>query len=767
MQDDDHKPEHPEGDHLPAGRHHPIAVATPRQDRPLALDLREAERAPPDAGAIDLRHYWRILMRRKWTVLAALGIVFFTVLVATLMQTPIYRATTTIQIDRDTPQVLQVEGMNTSNSMGYVDDNFYPTQYELLRSLALSQRVAAQLHLARDPDFQHLGAPTAMARLASTFLHRGKVQAKATLTDADSAALGGYVNAGLDIEPIKDTRLVLINFDSASPDLASRVANAVADNFIAANLEHSFNSSAYARQYLEQRLAQLKQKLEDSEKELVAVAAQEKIFTGIDGKATLPAENLAALNASLATAQDARISAEARWKLASSTSGEALPGDVANMAGGSIVAQLRQNRSDLMAQYQEKLGTYKPNYPVMLALKGRIDDLDRQIATEYANIKAAAKSNYESAKAREDLLKSQMDQLKGQVLDQQTRSVRYGTLQRDVNTNQQLYDALLQRYKEIGIAGGVTSNNMSVVDRATVPGGPYKPNLRNNLMMATFFGLLLGAGLAIFFDHLDDTLKTAEDIETQLRLAVLGVVPRSRELSPLEALKDQRSGVAEAYRSVRTALQFSTDSGVPRTLLVTSATPAEGKSTTAIALARNFAQLGKRVLLIDADLRNPSLHRSLAIDNATGLSNVLSGAANPQDVIRNLPDGSLQVMTSGPLPPDPAELLAGSKMLSLLTVALAKYDQVVLDGPPTMGIADAVILAHIVKGTLLIVEAGGTRRDVALGALKRLTSARAHVLGALLTKFDARTSGYYYHYDHYYYDYKADDGQPAKLEQQS
>ncbi len=756
MQQDEQNPGQPDANQMQESQQRALALASARPDRALSLDLPNEER-DSNKDEIDLRHYWQILLRRKWTVLAALGIVFFTVLVATLLMTPVYRASTTIQIDRDTQQVVQVQGMNAQE--GYGDETFYATQYELLRSAALSERVASQLHLANDPIYLHLQNPSSLSRLRSMILP-GKKPEKTLASDADSAALGDFVNAGLNIEPVKDTRLVQISFDSTNPQLAARIANAVADNFIAANLEHTFNASAYARSYLEGRLAQLKQKLEESEAQLVAVADKEGIFLGADGKTSLPSDKLAALNIALAGAEDARIGAEARWRQASASSGTSLSSDLLT---GSIVAQLRQNRVDLMGQYQQKLSVYKPGYPSMLALKGQIDELDKQISAEFVNVKSAAHSQYQAALAHEQLLQQQMDEAKSEVLTQQNHSIRYNVIQRDVSTNQQLYDALLQRYKEIGVAGGITTNNMSVVDRAAIPGGPYKPDLRRNLLLGTLFGLALGVGLALFFDYLDDTLKTSEDIEKQLQLAVLGVIPRLKDTTPLEALKDQRSAFAEAYRSVRTALQFSTDHGVPRTLLITSSSPSEGKSTTALSLARNFAQLGKRVLLIDADLRNPSQHRTLGLDNDKGLSNVLSGAAKPQDVIQHLAEGDLDLLTSGPVPPNPGELLAGAKMLSLLTVAMAKYDQVILDGPPTMGIADAVILSHIAEGTLMVVDSGATRREVARRAVKRLAAGRARLIGVLLTKFDANVRGYYYSYaDQGYYSYGGDQAKLAK-----
>ncbi len=752
---------HPEGDRLPVEQQNPLARASMRPEHLLSLDKNDGEHEG-DKGDIDLRRYWQVLLKRKWTVILAFGIVFLSALVATLLMTPIYRASTTIQIDRDTVKVMQVQGMNDNNSdVAYNDAAYYKTQYQLLQSTALSRRVAAELHLANDPGYQHLQDAAPLSKLTG-MLVPGKKPERATLaSDAQSSELGDFVNKHLDIEPVRDTRLVTINFDSPNPVLSAKIANAIADNFIAANLEHSFNASAYARSYLEGRLAQLKQKLTDSEAHLVDIATKEKLFLDVDGKTPLTTSNLAALNAALAIAQDARLTKESRWKLANSLPNEALPGD---MLVNSIVGTLRQQRSTMVADYQQKLTVYKPGYPLMVALKGQIDDLDKQIAAEYSGVKQSIRSEYEAALAHENMLHQQMDQLKTVVLDQEQRSIVYSVAQHDVNTNQQLYDGLLQRYKEIGIAGGITSNNMSIVDRADVPTRPSKPSIVKNLFIATFFGLGLGVMLAFFFEYLDDTIKTPDDVEKMLGLAVLGVIPRLKGTSPNEALKDPRSAFAEAYRSVRTALQFSTASGVPRSLLITSATPAEGKSTTAMTLAMNFAQLGKKVLLIDSDLRNPSLHRAFGLDNSKGLSNYLSGAMTPQDAIQRIPETTLDLLSSGPLPPDPAELLAGPRMLSLLTLAIAKYDQVIIDAPPTIGLADALITSHIAIGTLLVIDSGSTRRDVARGAVKRLLSSRARLIGAVMTKFDPKIAAYGYGYGSYsYYPYGGD--QP-KLTQQ-
>jgi capsular exopolysaccharide synthesis family protein len=299
----------------------------------------------------------------------------------------------------------------------------------------------------------------------------------------------------------------------------------------------------------------------------------------------------------------------------------------------------------------------------------------------------------------------------------------------------------------------VSANNISLVDRAE-PGYRFKPNLSRNMMMALFSGLILGVLLALAFEYLDDTIKRPDDIEKLLGIPVLGAVPLLKApMTPTVAMQDSRSAFAESYRSLRTALQFSTDRGAPRSLLVTSATPHEGKSTTANVLGRHFAEMGKRVLIVDCDLRNPSLHRVFGVENEQGLSNYLAGTMKPTDLIRPTAIPGLMYMPTGPLPPNPAELLMGSKMVTLLTVATEKFDMLILDGPPIMGLADAPILAHLAHGTLLVVQAGETRIGVARNAIKRLHAARARIVGGLLTHFQPEHAGQAYGYGYGGYDY--------------
>ena len=687
-------------------------------------------------------------------MLGFLGIVVAVVLVATLLTPSMYRASTTLQIDRDTIQVVKVEGLAPVESPA--DKDFYQTQYELLQSDSLARRVIAQLNLADDPAVKRMQQPSPLARLFG-LLRPGN--AGGDDDNARNTALLRWFKGGLTIEPVRNSRLVRVQFTSRDPAFSAKVANAVAEGFIASNLERRIDATSYARGFLEDRLQQLKAKLEDSEKELADFAQQEQIVN-IDERQSLSGQQLQAISASLAEAEKQRIEAEAAHRQFQGNNGDASP----EVLKSDVVSQLKQKRAELKADYQDRLQILKPDFPTMQRLHNQIGEIDRQIAAESARIKGSVKSTYEAALAKETMLRTRVDQIKAEVLDLQSRSIRYNILRRDADTSRQLYDGLLQRYKEIGVAGGVGTNNISVVDRAVPPEGRHSPRLSLNLAIAVLLGLFGGVLLAFVFEHLDDTIKTPEDVERQFNLALLGIVPNVGRNALPDINKDPRSAFAEAYRSVRTALQFATDKGVPRTLLVTSAGAGEGKSTTAATLARNFAQLGKRVLLIDADLRSPSLHKMLGLDNTRGLTNYLAGDARPLSLLQGTGTRLLSCLCAGPIPPDPAELLAGPKMLNLLALAAKNFDQVIIDGPPVLGIADALLLGNVAAGTVLVVESGATRRGYARGVLRRLLSARARLIGVVLTKFDANVAGYGYGYGGYGYGGAGDFayGEPVK-----
>lgn len=749
--EDDSREERPRGPaHLPvrAVRSGSALIADRRVSTALSTDVHDDPLAEPESEGFDLRRAWAIILKRKWTVLAFLLIVIAGVTTTTLLTTPIYRASATIQIDRDTLKVIDKGQIDLAEGS---DREFYATQYELLRSRALALRVAKEMNLSQHPVVAQMLQPRGLDAFKAWFAGKTASDQPTTHTPRPQAAparqgdpdkpYAAVIAAGLAIEPIRESRLVKISFDSPDPRFSAAVANAVTDAFTRTTLERRSNASSYAKVFLEERLQATRLKVEDSERQLIEYSQREQIVN-VDDRRSLTEQTLQELTAALARAERDRMAREARFEQVRALGGQSM----SQVLESPTVQKLKETRANLQAQYQEKLTTFKPAFPLMQQLRGQIAEMDRQIAAETRDQRQSVEAEYRAGLAKERLLKARIDELQGEVLDLQSRSIEYNILKRDLDTNRELYDALLQRYKEVGVAGGVTTNNVSVVDRAE-PGWQFKPDLARNLKFALMLGLLGGIGLALLLEYLDDSIKSPEDVEHRLRMPILGIVPLLKSGDPMSALADTRSAFAEAYRSVRTALQFSTSEGVPRVLFITSPAPSEGKTTTAYALAVNFAQLGKRVLLVDADLRNPSIHKLFAISNHKGLSNYLAGDAKSSEVMSATSTRGLLFMPTGPLPPNPAELLAGAKMAALLDLAGEKFDQVIIDGPPVLGLADALIVSNLATGTLLVVGSGATRVGYARGSIKRLLAARAHLLGVVLTKFDApRGTGYAYGY---------------------
>ena len=694
-----------------------------------------------ERGSFDFFKYVRIVVKYRWLITNILLASLIIAAVVTFLMTPIYRATTSLQIDREAMNIVKVDGVQPEEAP--VGMEFFQTQYELLASRALAERVVTTLALSSDPAF-NVKNPSLVDVIKDVVLgSEGQSDSVEELSQEDrTRSATDRLSRIMLLAPVRGSRIVKVNIDHPNPAMSQKIANGYAEVFIANNLDRRFEATSYARKFLEERLQQLKIRLEASEKQLVKYAEDQGIIRFDDNK-NLSASDMEVTNKKLAESRSERIKKELLWKQAQGTNGLGLK----EILDSDAIKSNRKLRTELAAEYEQKLAVYKPAFPLMVQLRNQIKELDRQVKVEVSAIKQSIEATYLAAKQEEEELLQSLETSKAEVVDQRNRSIQYNIIQREVDTNRSLYDGLLQRYKEIGVAGGVAANNVSIVDKAMKPLFPRTPNLLLNLGLALFVGLVLGGAAAFGLDFLDDSFKSPEDVEREFSLAVIGVIPKPRDGHVLEQeLMDARSDLAEAYRSLRTGLQFSTSDGLPRSLLITSSQPGEGKTTTVISLAKSLAQIGLKVLLIDSDLRNASIHKRLHCNNEVGLSSYLSGAKQPEEVVQATDTEGLVLMSSGPLPPNPAELLTGSRMPSLLTLAGESFDIVLIDGPPIMGLADAPLLSRLAQSTMLVVAANETRRSTARVALKRLQIARVNVIGALLNKFDHKETGYGYGY---------------------
>ncbi|MDB5480542.1 MAG: exopolysaccharide biosynthesis protein [Caulobacteraceae bacterium] len=728
----------------------PAAAATTSWGQ-IAWEART--RTEDDAGRIDIAALWRIGVKHAAIIALSLATALALGAAVTLLTRPIYTARTTLQIDRETQKVVSAGEQTPFDNYS---DEFFLTQYGLLHSRALEARVAESQGLAADDAFIRTMTGRAPGEAGRSLNAETRRQAVLELLKTHEG-----------VTPQRGSRLVSVTFSSPDPGLSARIANAFAENFIASALDRRFESSSYARDFLEKRLAQVKARLERSERDLVSYAASQQIIqlpatgqpTQAEAGPSLAAANLESFNTALATARAERIKAEQNWRLARAAGGVGL----SDILRSPTIQILSQERAKRIAEYQDRLRIFKPDYPEMAQLKARIDETDRQIAQEAGTIRQSLRAQYEAALANEQALASQVDALKSAVLDLRGRSIRYTILQREVDTNRTLYDGLLQRYKEVGVAGGVAANNISIVDRADRPLTPSEPRPLLNMALAALVGGAVGVGLAYLREGFDQAIRAPADVEADLPL--LGAIPLLKgSLGPKEALADTRSPLAEAYHSLRSALQFSTPDGLPKTLMITSPAPGGGKTTTAFAVAQYVARLGFRVLLVDADLRNPSLRGLMGLEGAVGLSSLLTGAAVLEEAVQPTELANLFAVTAGPPAPNPAELLSGLRLPMLVAEGGAVFDMIVFDGPPIMGLADAPMIGAVVAACLLVIESGRTTRAQLRQSLRRMSIAGVHIVGGVLTKYRARrdTYGYEYGYGYdYAYGHAATQGAPA------
>jgi succinoglycan biosynthesis transport protein ExoP len=718
-----------------------IPARVPYQDDALQNGAMEDDAEP----AIDLRAMWSTIFRHRYMMIAIVGIALLLGIGSALLMPRKYTAVSSIQIDQQVAKVLGTEDSEPQVA-GSDADRFLQTQVDVLNSRAIARRVSESLGLAANDSFLKR-----MTGARSVEIKPGDGSLSDIVVDV--------LQKNLTVDLRRNSRVVHIIFVSRDPALAAEIANSYASNFIEGNIQRKFSASSYSRRFLQNQLGLAKGRLEGSERQLIAYARDARLIDasagarqaeGDNGPRSLVTSNLVQLNADSATAESNRLRTRERWEQARSSPLMSLPEVQANEA----VQRLNQKRAEDIANLSEVRRRLKPDHPVVIQAVAEIATLDQQIRQLAEETRRSIQNQYLTAERQHAALTQQVVSLQGATLAEQGRSVRYNILRREVDTNRQLYESLLQRFKEVSAESGITSNNVTSVDTAEQPRRPTSPRPLLNVAL----GLILGVVLAMFYafgrDYLDDSIRDPQDVEEKLRIPLLGVVPDSKGVVPAEALDDPKSEIAEAYHAIRTSIELSSNQGPPRSILVTGSSKSEGKSTTSFALARDFAGLGRRVLLVDADLRRPSLHRALGIALPdTGLSSVLARMTERSAAILPTGIGGLSFLPSGRLPPDPATLFAGSAMRDLLTALESDYDVVIVDGPPVLALADAAQLTAAVQATVFVAEASGARFGQARNAVSRLLRAGGNVIGCVMTKYNAKKAGYGQSYDYYRYRY--------------
>jgi capsular exopolysaccharide synthesis family protein len=726
---------------------------------------------------------WVQVVRRRWILLAATCVIGVSVASVHYAMTPkVYQATAILQIERRalTPLV----GSQTPWLEDWWNMEYYPTQYKLLESRGLAERVVRNLRLSEDPFFNPGGRP--LASLAS-FTPGDIISPDSPTAEADLAVVGQLANrlrGGLMVEPVRTTQLVNLTYRSTNPEFAARAVNGFAEAFIDWGIENRSTTAGNASNFLTSQIETLKKEIQDKESQLQAVSRTSNIVE-LDSGSNVINQRLEAINKSYSDALRNRIELEARYREVMSSPKES----IAESQPDGLYNDLKRKQLEMERDYEIGLKTYKKDFPKMVELQAAIEKGRQHLAGVVEemvdNARKSAFAQYQTAQREEQSLQREMHGLKSEALDESSASVEYHNLSLEVDTRRNLLDQVLKAQSETEVTArlqGTKESNIRVVDRALAPGGPASPNLKQDLSSGMLFGLVFGVGLVLLLEYLDRTVKNAEQVERLLGLPTLAVIPdindtgsgyggykgyggygygistavarvkgsrrwlekkKNEAASRIEMVPHEgpRLAVSEAYRSLRTALLLSSAREL-KVVAVTSAVASEGKSATATNLAVVMAQLGRRVLIIDADLRKPRLHEVFQISNRTGLVSYLTGGADFESIVGRTPVPQLFVMPSGPIPPNPSELLASDRMSELVKAARGRFDFVVIDTPPLLPVTDASLVGDLVDGMTICMRAGKVTREEARTCLDRLKMAGVKVLGVVLNRHKLNQGGY-------------------------
>ncbi len=742
--------------------------------------------AEQEEREVHLLDYIRVLRKRKWIVLTCFFVVVLITAIATLTKTPVYRATTKLVIEKKNPNLVSVEEVFALDASS---TDYYQTQYEILQSRTIAKGVIESLNLAENKNFNPPPSDDPISR-GKRYVINSLKNIKNSLvsfvfpseTYGDSNQIQPFVDpktkkqklqsqlidkfqSQLSIEPVRNTRMVNIHFDSVSPELATRIADTVTKVYMDQNLETKMKTIKHAVHWLKDRLDEARAKVEKAQKKFLDYREEHQIITDISPETEqVRAQKLATLKNRIVKAETDRIEAQSKYSQAKrALNSQDGAGSIPEISTNQVISSIKASEMELSSRLSELSEKYGSKHPRIIALKKQLQELDQRKKNEIRKLVNSLKHKYQTALSREKSLKAALKEEQKKAMELNKKAVQYGVLKRKAESAKEMYDLLVKRFKEASLTEDIKTVNVRVVDKAEVPQNPIKPKEKRNLLLAMVLGMFMGCGLAFFNEYLDDTLKTPEDVKEFLGLPFLGIIPKIKEQEErqieLTVRNEPKSVTSEAYRGLRTNVMFSSAEQSPKVILITSALPEEGKTTTAINLALAMAQAGSKTLMLGCDMRKPNMHKIFGISKEMGLSNILTGSAQYKEVCQPSGVDNLDLIPCGPIPPNPSELLGSQKMNELIDQLKQDYDCLIMDSPPLTVVTDASLLGKKSDGVILVARAFITSKQAVKTGLEQLHNIGAKILGVAFNSVDMEKEGSYYYSKYYYsYYYYAEDG---------
>jgi capsular exopolysaccharide synthesis family protein len=684
---------------------------------------------------------WSLVYRSRFSIGAFVAAGLAIAIAYTLLVRPVYEAIATVEVKREAQKVLGTEDQRDTDAVGD-SDRFLQTQINIVRSRLLASAVVDDLGLDADDAF-----------LTSAGIKLSSENGEITEARRQSAIIDALLDK-VDVRLSSQTRILVISFRSPDAGIAARVSNSFAENYVKLNLKRKSDASKYSLDFLRGQLKEAQARLGQSEQRVVDYARATRIIDPgaappQKGDTAAPPQSLTTatlvmLNSDAATATSKRIAAQEKWSQVS----KAPLLSITEVLSNPAVQYLQQQRAEQQALYEEQLGRRKADYPTVKQSAARIAELDNQISSLAKDIRKSIQQEFLVALSQERSLQGKLNGLKDNTLNEQNQGIQLSILRREAQTNREQFDALLNRFNQLNAESGVQLNNLSIVDEAEVPVRPVWPKLPLNIALGLLLGLTSAAGFVLIREQIFDLVRSPDDVTDRLHLQLLGAIPPAQDVS--QEMEDTKSPISEAFNAVRTSLMFASPQGLPKTILVTSTQQSEGKSTSCYAMAVSLAKLGKQIVVIDADLRRPNVHNFLGVPNRIGVTEILIGGATIDSALIHRDAEKVDFLTTGAIPINPTDLLASASFAELIEALGKRYDHVLIDCAPVLGLADAPIVAGVAEATIFVIESGRTRIRGAATALGRLRATGGHVVGAVLSRFDPQTSGYGYEYNYAY-----------------